>query len=95
MAKAIAQGAKPAKAGKPERQKKLKLLSEKFKLLKAEFAALDALKTRAAKADLPAKRSALLRAGIQALTAMNDSAFAAALGSLPATKPAAGKGKKD
>jgi len=59
-----------------------------------EFTVLDALKKRAAKAALPAKKSALLRAGIKALAAMNDAAFAAALGSLPATRRAAAKGKK-
>ena len=85
---------KPVKAEKPAKLKKPKLVSDRFKLLKAEFSALDALKKRAAKAKLPAKKSALLRAGIQALTAMNDAAFAAALGQLPTTRPAAGKGKK-
>jgi hypothetical protein len=79
---------KTVQAEKPAKPKKLKLISDKFTLLKEEFAVLEVLKKRAAKAALPAKKSALLRAGIQALAAMNDAAFATALGSLPATKPA-------
>jgi hypothetical protein len=108
LAKAFAQSAKstPAKSAKtakpqkpdqaeePAKLKKLKLISDKFTLLKEEFTVLDALKKRAAKAALPAKKSALLRAGIKALAAMSDAAFATALGSLPATKPAPAKGKK-
>ena len=47
---------------------------------------LDTLKERAAKAGLPAKKSEVLRAGVKALAAMGDAAFAAAMGAVPALK---------
>jgi hypothetical protein len=42
--------------------------------------------TRAGKGGIAAKKSEILRAGIKALAAMNDAAFAAALGAVPPIK---------
>lgn len=83
--------AKPARppapaAPKPEKPKKPKLVRDSFTIPKAEYAVLDTLKERAAKAGLPAKKSEVLRAGVKALAAMGDAAFAAAMGAVPALK---------
>jgi hypothetical protein len=47
---------------------------------------LDQLKLRAAKLGRPAKKSEVLRAGVQALAGMGDAAFLAAVGGVPALK---------
>lgn len=73
----------PAKDTKP---KKPKLVRDSFTIPKAEYTVLEALKARAATAGSPAKKSELLRAGIKALAAMQDAAFLAALGAVPAIK---------
>jgi hypothetical protein len=75
-----------AAAAKPEKVKKPKLVRDSFTIPKAEYAVLDALKQRAAKAGLPAKKSEVLRAGVMALAGMGDAAFAAAMGAVPALK---------
>ena len=78
--------ASAAPAPKPEKPKKPKLVRDSFTIPKAEYAVLDTLKERAAKAGLPAKKSEVLRAGVKALAAMGDAAFAAAMGAVPALK---------
>jgi hypothetical protein len=81
--------AKAAKAIEPVRDakpKKPKLVRDSFTIPKTEYTVLEALKARAAKAGSPAKKSELLRAGIKALAAMQDGAFLAALGAVPAIK---------
>lgn len=78
--------AKPVKAEKAEKAKKPKAVRDSFTMPKAEYAVIDALKTRAAKAGAPAKKSELLRAGIKALAAMNEAAFLAAVKAVPAIK---------
>lgn len=80
---AKAPGAPPAKAEKP---KKPKLVRDSFTIPKAEYAVLDDLKRRSALLIQPAKKSELLRAGIKALAAMSDTAFAAALAAVPTIK---------
>lgn len=80
---AAATAAKTAKADKP---KKPKLVRDSFTIPKTEYGVLDQLKQRAAKAGNEAKKSELLRAGIKALAAMDDSAFVAALKAVPAIK---------
>lgn len=84
-AKAI-KAVKPAKVTKPEKVKKPKAVRDSFTMPKAEYAVIDALKTRAAKAGVPAKKSELLRAGIKALAAMNEAVFLAAVKAVPAIK---------
>lgn len=83
-----ARKAKPqaAAADKPEKQKKLKVVRDSFTIPKAEYAALAELKLRAAKLGRPTKKSEVLRAGVQALAAMGDAAFLAAVGAVPAIK---------
>lgn len=55
---------------------------------------IEALKVRAAKLALSSKKSEILRAGIKALAAMPDAAFAAALATVPSLKTGRPKGKK-
>lgn len=81
-----AKAVKPAKVAKPEKVKKPKTIRDSFTIPKTEYAVIDALKLRAAKAGAPAKKSELLRAGLKALAAMNEAAFLAAVKAVPAIK---------
>ncbi len=71
------------KAAKP---KKPKLVRDSFTIPKSEYALLDALKLRSAQLARPAKKSELLRAGIKALSAMDDAALLQILQQVPALK---------
>jgi hypothetical protein len=75
-----------AKADKPAKAKKPKLVRDSFTIPKSEYAVLQELKQRAAQSGAPAKKSELLRAGLKVLAAMQDPAFIAALGAVPALK---------
>lgn len=80
---------RPAKAGKGEKDdkaKKPKLIRDSFTIPKAEYAVIETLKLRAAKLGRPAKKSEVLRAGVQALAGMGDAAFLAAVGAVPVVK---------
>lgn len=77
----------PGKAAKP------KLVRDSFTMPKAEYAAIDLLKQRAAKLARPAKKSELLRAGVKALSALSDKALLAALAAVPTIKT--GRPNKD
>jgi hypothetical protein len=87
-----AQPATPAKAkpdapvAKAKPVAKPKLVRDSFTMPKTEYAAIDALKQRAAQLARPAKKSELLRAGIKALSALDDKALLAALQSVPTIK---------
>lgn len=85
VAKPVAKpAAKPTeKADKP---KKPKLVRDSFTIPKPEYAVLEELKQRAARAGAPAKKSELLRAGIKALASMDEAQFLAAMGTVPALK---------
>ena len=86
---AVKAAAKPAPkpaAAKAEKPKKPKLVRDSFTIPKSEFTVLQDLKQRAGKIGAAAKKSEILRAGIKALAAMNDSAYAAALGAVPPIK---------
>ena len=83
---AAAKAAKTTKAAKPDRPKKDKLVRDSFTIPKSEYLVIDALKQRATKLGNPAKKSELLRAGVKALAAMADAAFATALKNVPAIK---------
>lgn len=85
-AKQPANAGKADKEAKADKAKKPKLVRDSFTIPKAEYAVLDALKERAAKAGAPSKKSELLRAGIKALAGMPDAAFLAAVGAVPAIK---------
>jgi hypothetical protein len=76
-----AKAAKPAKAEKPE-----KLVRDSFTIPRAEYTQLQDLKTRAATLGKPAKKSEVLRAGIQALKALDDAALLAVLAQVPVIK---------
>lgn len=69
-----------------EKPAKLKLVRDSFTIPKTEYAAIDVLKKRAARAGLPSKKSELLRAGLMALAAMGDGAFQAAMSGVPTLK---------
>ena len=71
------------KAAKPP---KAKLVRDSFTIPKDEYQVLDRLKTRALGLGQPVKKSELLRAGIRALAAMSDDAFAKALAAVPTLK---------
>jgi hypothetical protein len=73
---------------------KPKLVRDSFTIPKSEYVVLDVLKVRAVKLTRPAKKSELLRAGIQALSQMTDKAFLAALDSVPSLKTGRPKGVK-
>jgi hypothetical protein len=72
--------AKPAKAHKP------KLVRDSFTIPKDEYQVLESLKARGLGLGQQVRKSELLRAGIQALAAMNDRAFLKAIGGVPTLK---------
>jgi hypothetical protein len=86
---------KPAKAAvppvatptgaKPVRRKE-KLVRDSFTMPRADFELIAALKTRALGFQHAAKKSELLRAGLQALTALPDNALKTLLAQLPQLK---------
>ena len=84
VAKAPVPASPAAKAA--DKPKKPKLVRDSFTIPKAEYAVIDVLKQRAAKAGSHAKKSELLRAGLKALSTMDDQAFTAALAAVPAIK---------
>ena len=69
-----------------DKAKKPKLVRDSFTIPKAEYAAIDALKLRAAKLGQPAKKSEVVRAGIKALLALSDEALLASLAAVPRVK---------
>lgn len=71
---------KPAKAKKP------KLVRDSFTIPKTEYTVLDELKLRAGKLGTSTKKSELIRGGIKALAAMDDTTFLSALSAVPAIK---------
>ena len=77
---------KTAAVPKAKKPRKPKLVRDSFTIPKDEFTVLQDLKQRAGKSGTAAKKSEILRAGIKALAAMNDAAFAMALQAVPAIK---------
>ena len=78
--------AKKAKPATADKDVKTKLVRDSFTIPKNEYAALDALKTRALQLGLAAKKSELLRAGLMALSTMSDAAYKTALSAVPTLK---------
>lgn len=78
--------AKAEKAPKADKPRKPKLTRDSFTIPKDEYAVIEQLKERAARLGRPSKKSEMLRAGIKALAAMNDSAFLASVAAVPAVK---------
>jgi len=92
-----AKPAKPAKAPKaaaavPAKAHKPKLVRDSFTMPKDEYQVIDALKARALGLEKHVRKSELLRAGIQALAAMNDRAFLKAIVAVPTLKTGRPKG---
>jgi len=74
-------------AEKPaEKAKKPKLIRDSFTIPKAEYEVFESLKQRATKLGQTPKKSELLRAGLKALSSMNDKNFLLSLAAVPAIK---------
>jgi hypothetical protein len=79
----------PAPAEKmplPEKAKKVKMVRDSFTMPKAEYAALDELKQRAALLGCLLKKSELLRVGIKLLATLPDAPLLAALAEVSSLK---------
>lgn len=79
---------KPRKADKPKKAPKLRpvLVRDSFTLPEADFALIGTLKARALAGQRETKKSELLRAGLQALAAMDSATLLAALNALEPIK---------
>jgi hypothetical protein len=62
---------------------KAKLVRDSFTIPKAEYTTLNELRQRSTRLAAPAKKSELLRAGIELLRGLSDQAFLAALAAVP------------
>lgn len=67
-------------------KKKIKLVRDSFTIPKNEYITLSDLKLRSARLGRQAKKSEVLRAGIEALSKMSDAVFSAALDAIPSLK---------
>jgi hypothetical protein len=91
-AKKTVRVASPAKA--PEapattveaKVKKPKLVRDSFTIPKNEYSNIESLKQKSALLGSPAKKSELLRAGIQLLTTLSDAQLRKALAQIPTVK---------
>jgi hypothetical protein len=77
----------------PAPKQKTKLVRDSFTMPQPDFALIDVLKTRALNMKHPVKKSELLRAGLQALNALDDLRLLVVLEALEPLK--AGRPKKD
>ncbi|MFN8956107.1 MAG: hypothetical protein ACK5V9_14205 [Burkholderiales bacterium] len=75
--------AAPAKAPK---EKKIKVVRDSFTLPKTELLQITEMKKRAMTLGVEVKKSELIRAGLQALAGMADTAFKKAMASVPTIK---------
>jgi hypothetical protein len=66
--------------------KKPKLVRDSFTIPKTEYAAIDALKTRAIAMGTSVKKSELLRAGLMVLQSLSDAGYKRALSDVPTLK---------
>ena len=73
---------------------KAKLVRDSFTIPKSEYSILEGLKARGNTLAQPVKKSELLRAGIAALSAMDDKTFLAALSCVPSLKTGRPKGSE-
>jgi hypothetical protein len=88
--------AKAPKADKAEKPKKVKVVRDSFTIPKPEFEKIDVLKKRALTLGVSVKKSELLRAGLLVLSGLSDTAFKAAVATVPVLKtgrPEADKAK--
>ena len=86
MKPAVTKAAKAAAPEKIKTTKKPKLVRDSFTMPKDEYQAIETLKQRATGLQRIAKKSELLRAGIMALSAMDDKDLLAILAKVPALK---------
>lgn len=75
-----------ASPAKPLKDKKVKVVRDSFTIPKSELLQIGESKKRALELGVEIKKSELIRAGLQALTRMNDMAFKKALASVPTIK---------
>jgi len=75
-------------------KKKIKLVRDSFTIPKNEYITLSDLKLRSARLGRQAKKSEVLRAGIEALNKMSDILFSAALDAIPSLKTGRPKDSK-
>ncbi len=66
--------------------KKTKLVRDSFTIPKNEYSNIESLKQKTALLGIPAKKSELLRAGIQLLTTLSDAQLRKALAQIPTVK---------
>lgn len=87
---------KHAKAAKPVKQKKAKLVRDSYAMPETEYARIAELKKRLAAAGTDFKKSELLRAGLAVLVALDDAGLMAAMGRVERIKTGrpAKEGKK-
>jgi len=78
--------AKSERASKKEAKHRVKLVRDSFTLPVDDFALIAALKSRALLAQRETKKSELIRAGLRALSALDDKALLAALQALTPVK---------
>ena len=71
---------------KESKSKKPKMVRDSFTIPKTEYAVLQDLKERSNKLSSPAKKTELLRAGIKALSGLNDEEFLKAIQAVPSIK---------
>lgn len=69
-----------------EKARKPKLVRDSFTIPKIEYAAIEALKTRAIAQGTSVKKSELLRAGLMLLVKADEAAFKAAIAAVPSLK---------
>lgn len=69
-----------------EKARKPKLVRDSFTIPKNEYAAIEALKTRAIAQGTSVKKSELLRAGLMLLVKADEAAFKAAIAAVPSLK---------
>ncbi|MFM1924636.1 MAG: hypothetical protein RIT44_442 [Pseudomonadota bacterium] len=77
---------KAAAPAKPAKEKKVKVVRDSFTIPKSELLQVAEMKKRALTLGVGVKKSELIRAGLSALTSMNDAAFKKALASVPTIK---------
>jgi hypothetical protein len=83
---AAATAAPATEANREPKDKKVKLVRDSISIPKNEYEVLTDLKLRAGKLGVLVKKTEVLRAGIKALAAMPNPAFAAALRAVPSLK---------
>ena len=94
-AKPAAKATRPVEAvpAKAPKVPKPKLVRDSFTMPKDEYQVIDALKARVLGLEKHVRKSELLRAGIQALAAMNDRALLKAIAAVPTLKTGRPKGE--